>query len=419
MAFLLVLIETFSRVHEVLSALAGGRVYVFTPSVLVALGAVFLSGRVATAWKTVPGQLLIGLTIWMVLGFPFSMYKGGTLEMLRTTWAVTLIVFMLTASMISNMQQMRRVIYALVFSTLFVVAIFPRFGGLTRDNRMIYPEIGTLANPNELAMHLLFGLPFLFYAFRDKRNIIFRMVMTIASLFILYIVFKTGSRGALIGLSAFVIGLFFYSSRGGKLRILVGASILAIALFTFAGDKIKERFSSSFADDEVTGDPTVESAASAAQRKDLLLESIRQTFLHPVFGVGADNFPVAYAKVTEAQGRRKRYAESHNAYTQISSETGIPGGLMYFALVFWCFRHSRRLFRWARASGNGDIERMALYIFLSLLMYCVVSFFGTSGYRYYLPVFAGLTLSLMRIAGQSLSHPAMAQAAPAGYVRRS
>jgi len=57
-----------------------------------------------------------------------------------------------------------------------------------------------------------------------------------------------------------------------------------------------------------------EASLSAQQRKELLFKSLKVTVRHPLFGVGPGNFEVVSGA----------WDVTHNSYTQISAEGGIP-----------------------------------------------------------------------------------------------
>src|SRR6185437_3589419 len=64
-------------------------------------------------------------------------------------------------------------------------------------------------------------------------------------------------------------------------------------------------------------------------RRDLLMESIRVTLQHPIFGVGPGNF----------QAYTKSWHVTHNTYTELSSETGIPGLALFLTILYFTFRN--------------------------------------------------------------------------------
>jgi hypothetical protein len=51
---------------------------------------------------------------------------------------------------------------------------------------------------------------------------------------------------------------------------------------------------------------------------------------------------------------------------------------------------------------------MAISLFLSLLIFSVTAFFNNQAYRFYLPLLAGLTVSLKRVTEEALPRQARA-----------
>ncbi|MBI3272121.1 MAG: O-antigen ligase family protein [Planctomycetes bacterium] len=86
----------------------------------------------------------------------------------------------------------------------------------------------------------------------------------------------------------------------------------------------------------------------------LLWRASRRMFLeHPLLGVGAGNFPRAYAAYRPAEERRLSGPESradaaHNDFVQFAVEAGVPGGLAYLLLVGWV-----ACLAWRAGRGTG------------------------------------------------------------------
>ncbi len=73
----------------------------------------------------------------------------------------------------------------------------------------------------------------------------------------------------------------------------------------------------------------------------LLRQSIQMTFEHPIFGVGPGVFAAASWDERKRAGIGAGNAQvTHNTYTQISSETGIPGFFFFIATVFLSFKYT-------------------------------------------------------------------------------
>lgn len=77
----------------------------------------------------------------------------------------------------------------------------------------------------------------------------------------------------------------------------------------------------------------------AENRRLLLKESIAVTLRRPIFGVGVGNFPVYVNGMNKEEGRLKEaWHGTHNTYTQLSSETGIPGLAIFIGILVVSWR---------------------------------------------------------------------------------
>jgi O-antigen ligase len=205
------------------------------------------------------------------------------------------------------------------------------------------------------------------------------------------------------------------------MKVLVAAALLlALAVLTLPGS-LKERYQTFFAEDEpevpLTGlgenpadNAMMDSAvASAAVRRDILRRSIILTFRNPLFGVGPGQFMVAEDSMERAEGRRKgAWIGTHNTFTEVSSECGIPAFLFYVGIVFRSWMQSLRLYR--RTKNNPALKEInchALALSYSLIAFVVSGLFIHAAYTALLPLLAGLTISLMRTA-----QPMLKRAAP-------
>ena len=78
----------------------------------------------------------------------------------------------------------------------------------------------------------------------------------------------------------------------------------------------------------------------------------------PVFGVGASNFPVAEGVLSPLADRQQyglgvRWMEPHNSFLQVAAELGLPGLVIFLALLVSTFRVLGRVARGA-AGGFDD-----------------------------------------------------------------
>jgi O-antigen ligase len=149
------------------------------------------------------------------------------------------------------------------------------------------------------------------------------------------------------------------------------------------------------------GGSMADSAASSAQsRKMLLRHSLIFTIRHPLFGVGPGMFPVADDSYSKAIGLNKgTWLGTHNSYTQVSSELGIPAFLFFVAALAMALKGPHSIYR--RTRGDPRLEDMgnaALALHYCLVIYAVTVLFEHIAYTIMLPVFGGLAACLVRTA---------------------
>ena len=72
---------------------------------------------------------------------------------------------------------------------------------------------------------------------------------------------------------------------------------------------------------------------SAEQRQHLFWRSLEVTLEHPLFGVGPGNFPI----ISDS------WLVTHNSYTQMSSEGGIPALVLYVMVLWAGFKNLKKL----------------------------------------------------------------------------
>jgi O-antigen ligase len=135
-----------------------------------------------------------------------------------------------------------------------------------------------------------------------------------------------------------------------------------------------------------------------------LKSSIQFTFQHPIFGVGPGEFSDYEAEVAKTAGKKGAWQVTHNAYTQVSSEAGIPALLFFLAAIFMSFRTFGRVYQVAR--NRPGLRSMAVACFccqLSLVGFCTATVFLSLAYTMYLPTMSGLALAFSRSLDRELA----------------
>jgi O-antigen ligase len=212
-------------------------------------------------------------------------------------------------------------------------------------------------------------------------------------------------------------------SMAGRV-VFVGASGLAFLLVLAAlpGETIR-RFTTFFTiqQEAVTSEEAYESyrkaVGSANQRVELLKASLLFTVQHPVFGVGPGMFAVAQNEMAGAFGQAGAWRGTHNTYTELSSEAGIPALVLFLGAMITCWRQLgalRKRNEQLQHPARADIDQAALTIRVLMLGTAVQFLFIHAAYSVVFPTIAGLAVGLVRGANNDLDQvdPAWAPAVP-------
>jgi O-antigen ligase len=180
-----------------------------------------------------------------------------------------------------------------------------------------------------------------------------------------------------------------------RLAGLLMTPIVAVVLAAFLPTVTKERLLSVFSDQQgMTG----EAIESRSKRTYLLMQSLKLTAENPLFGVGMGQFMNYEGFQARESGGRGAWQVSHNSYTQVSSELGLPGMFFFLAAITGTYVVLARNRRQVR--GQPGAEEIELTIFctaLSLVGFCVAIFFLTLAYRFYLPTMSGLVIAIATV----------------------
>jgi O-antigen ligase len=133
---------------------------------------------------------------------------------------------------------------------------------------------------------------------------------------------------------------------------------------------------------------------SSEGREMLLWQAIGMTKEHPIVGVGPGIFAdAAWDERKANSGVGGGLLVSHNTYTQLSSEIGIPGFLFFVIALFLCIKHALRDYRNTRGR-HPPFASGSLYVFVCLIGLAVGIFFLSVGYSMLLAVLFALATSL-------------------------
>lgn len=195
-------------------------------------------------------------------------------------------------------------------------------GSLVWENQGI-PRLhgnGLWSHPNSFSQFALGMIPYCFYLYPVIKKIWQKIGLITLFIFSTYVVIYTGSRTGYLGYIIMLIMFFFQSTKKVRKALLCLAIFVAPITTVLMPVEYQERFMSSFKGQEKEG-------ASKNARITLYKEGWYVFQNHP-FGVGVGNYPEAGMKYF------KYKQEQHCLYTEVLTELGIHGFVVFSALLW-------------------------------------------------------------------------------------
>lgn len=347
-----------SRIFDlVLSGLRIPMIF-FVLSIVAAL----LSGNILDVIQRRTVQVMMLIVGWVAVTTVFSVYRAASLDVFQGT-LIACILGIAMLCVVVNTECSLRQMRTLTYSTTAAALLGFVFGVRVQDRLTLYN--GTYGDPNQYAMGLLIGLPLLIFLARARG--LFGKLLSYSSATIIFIAFvRAGSRGGAIALLVMLVIWFFHLSFGQKV-VMAGIVIAGLtAALAILPDYLKVRYTTLFSAegaeatarlsanqlDQLEGD-----IGSSGSRLQLLKDGVELTARHPFFGVGPGQFGMARWDIRIKQtGLNVGNFQTHNAYLQISSETGVIGLALLIYLIVLSFKEVAAVLR-LRNSAEYNIPR--------------------------------------------------------------
>ncbi len=371
-----------------------GKAYLST----VALAAMPLllaaSGNLVRGLRDVIGRLWLAMLLCMCLSVPFSVWRGGSLAMLLFYVAHCWIQLLFYAGFLVSLRHCRRLMFFLIASN-FLLLLDCFLFGVVKDGRFEIPGSIFFNNANDLALQLLIAVTqFLYLLYQRQRwKHVAGGAAILASL--LYML-KTGSRGAV--LAVIVLACMGFAFGKNRMRLALVGLPVALAALVFVPASVLHRLALIGFEPEKIIVANMDDAAAVAsqiQRMELFRQSVTYALTHPLFGVGPGQFPVAVYGDSVKQGAGAPWLGTHNSYTQVASECGIPAFLLYTSVIVLALISNFRLFRrTTNVPAYSDLSALAFCTFNATLVYAICTFFFHLAYSSYLPCIAGMSVAL-------------------------
>jgi putative inorganic carbon (HCO3(-)) transporter len=358
--------------------------------------------------------LLFLLTLWFTVGVSFAYWRTESFQLLTQVWYKTFLIFLLLSQVLTTVSRIRNILWAVVLGELIVTIISVARSGdaALHVGDRVAGVSATFLGWNFFGIAMAFSIPYIGVLYVSSRSI-FRTALLLVSLGVMaWMLVLTASRGGFLDVTFSVILTYWFVLRGsarGRIASLILIALLSISIAK-APDVFFARLQTVLNGSEVTSNETLAADESTEGREFLLQRALDYTLANPMFGVGLGNFAVING--TDLQ-RSDAWFTTHNAFTQVSSEAGIPALFLFLALFATVLKHMKRVGdNFENDVSNNELRLLARATVVSALALGFGGLFANLAYDHYFYYPAAISAALWTLARQTIDTPQLQAQSP-------
>jgi O-antigen ligase len=337
----------------------------------------------------------------MMASIPAGIYPRRSFDYL-VGYVVNVVFFFLFVHHVNSVERLKQIIVALVVTAL-AFAMLGLSQGDFYDGR--YATVSTMFDPNDLCFVVISLLAYPLMALLGPFSKSAKALAPVAIVCGLLMALFTGSRGGVLGLATFV-GVFLVRRipSVGKVR----KALLIVAMAAMAAlnaDKINmERYLT-------IGELGQDYNATDEQGRITVWKRGFHIFtMHPLAGVGVENFAEAIGTVRLQLNQKPRWQTAHNTYVQVLAETGAFGAAAFLGLLIATLRTLIRLARRPQALEAAGLKVVPGVMLVGVVAQLVTAVFLSQAYSVLFCLTFAMAIALRQVA-ESAAEP-LANAAP-------
>jgi hypothetical protein len=334
-------------------------------------------------------KVLALLLFHMLLTFVFASWHGGAFDMVVNRFSKGVIVAFLIYLVVSRIDELRKLL-VIQATTIALITIASVIVHHTQDGRLMGIQKGILENPNDLAINIVISFPLCLAFLLAGKGAVNKVFWSFSMLVMIYAVIATYSRSGLIALVITCMICFWeFIVKAKRTALLVGILVVGVAGIgmVLATPSYMTRVRS-IVEGNIAGS---KDKGSLEARKQLLLESLSLTVHHPIFGVGPGGFPAASGT----------WQPTHNTYTGLSSEAGLPAVILFTIVMFMSLRKTKKAQKLPGYLADADLRLWNSALRAGMAAYIVGAMFATTEYNLFEYFIVGYICVLYKIASQS------------------
>jgi putative inorganic carbon (HCO3(-)) transporter len=359
--------------------------------------AAFAEGRLtnlAAIFQTTEMRCVLATIALGVTFAPMGVWPSGSFSLIVNDYLKVVFYFVLLQAIVRSRADLRRLIWALILSSLILGLVAFLYGTGVISGNEIRGDIGVengvervtvsdTYSANELALIMVCAMPFALTLSRRQGPVGLLVQFACLGLTAVIVVW-TGSRTGfvLLGLVGVLVlmRIKWIRASGTMMGLIVAAGLV----WAVASPAYWERLGAMVS-------PTTHYEETYSGRYDIWMRGLQLGLSHPIFGVGIGNFAIADEMINgERRGR-----SAHNSFVETWAELGF-GGLVTLCVLFWAsLTRARRL---ARLYGNEWLGACAATGEVSLISFIIGSCVLSMQYSQVLYFLVAVPLLCDRIA---------------------
>jgi O-antigen ligase len=272
---------------------------------------------------------------WSLSGAVIAIDRDLYLEKLLTVIQVGMLLFL-----ISGVISLKRNISAIMLS-IIIANIIMLLSSFYTGEFLVASEAeervrvaGIVGNANGFAYSLLFFVYGVFYYWKSKSSMRWRIFLTFSLVTALIGIIYSGSRTGIIGFAIFVLLWWYFCYKKTLPKNPVRIYVILVILLVGISYSVNYVLSSTYLGKRIQYIEHFEDASSQT-RLQLYKDGFDVIIHNPIFGVGLSNF-VLFSPSGEY---------THSNYLEIAANTGIVGFFLYYAIYFILWQRLNRIKR--------------------------------------------------------------------------
>ncbi|HUQ31820.1 MAG TPA: O-antigen ligase family protein [Pyrinomonadaceae bacterium] len=393
---------TYFRPYELINALSGFKTMAFWLAVLTLLA--YLPTQLSTEGTLTARPREVNLALLLLLAalasLPLAIEPGEGWAAF-VDFAKVITMFIVMVNVVRTELRWRGMFWLALLVSLFlsIHALNDYLTGLLalRGDRIEGALGGLFDNPNDMALHLVTTIPLALGLLFIARGLSKKLFYGLCVLLMVAATVVTFSRGGFLALACSSFLMAWKFGRRNRFAVVVMFLAVGAVFFLIVPSDFIGRLLSIFGGDVDGG--------SAVARQNLLLRSILVTIRHPLLGIGMANFH--NVSISEQV--------SHNAYTQVSAEMGVPAMIVYVLFIWTAIRRMRKIEQETYETRTETrVYYLAVGLQASLIAYMISSFFASVAYLWYIYFLVGYAVCLHRLYEAKGPENAFGRGASAG-----